>query len=195
MMLTMSLAKPLDISLKTSQTLTLEAVIDRNADLTEDQNLGVASFVSAYTDSSAKDIQEHFAGPEKIADYYRNLINECDIEPFRTGKLIWIRAYLENKLVGWMGLETDYRGQHITYISTFILDPASEGKGIGEKMLSSIINHWLPETTELNLVVRKINYKAQNFFKHFGFSPALDILHPYIDNPDHCFFMRWRQPT
>lgn len=190
-----NLATPFDIKLKTGETLSLAPVTDRGADLTEDQNLGVASFVNAYNETSTENIHEHFGKSDAIGHYYRNLIDECDIKPFREGKLIWIRAFLENKLVGWMGLEANYRGENITYISTFVLDPASEGKGIGEKMLSSIIDHWLPETSELNLVVRKINHKAQNFFQHFGFSRAVDIQHPYVDNPLHCLFMRWRKLT
>jgi ribosomal protein S18 acetylase RimI-like enzyme len=192
-LLMIKLATSLDIKLKSGQTLSLLAVKDRNADLTEDQNLGIASFVNAYKDSAAEDIRQHFGGSAAIDQYYHNLINECDIRPFREGKLLWIRAFLETKLVGWMGLEANYRDENMTYISTFVLDPAAEGKGIGEKMLSSIIDHWLPETSELNLIVRKINCKAQSFFEHFGFSPALDIQHPYNDNPLHCLFMRWRK--
>lgn len=188
--LIMNLTTPYSIKLKDDQTLLLEPVLDKNADFTRDQELGIACFVNAYNNTPDEDLEEHFKSSEKIADYYRQLIDECDIEPFRAGKLIWIRAFLENELVGWMGLEADFRGKNETYISTFVVDPICEGKGIGEKMLLSITEHWLPETSELNLVVRKINRKALNFFQHFGFLPALDIDHPYIDNPMHCMFMR-----
>lgn len=189
----MTFSIPYQIKLKDGQTLFLERVIDKNADLTHDQDLGVAAFVSAYSETPSEEVHEHFEGSEKIADYYHNLIDECDIQPFRAGKLIWIRAYLEKEFIGWMGLEADFINKNNTYISTFVLDPVCEGKGIGEKMISSIVDHWLPETSELNLVVRKINHKALGFFQRFGFSTATDINHPYVDNPQHCMFMRWRR--
>lgn len=186
----MSIENTVQINLKNGQTLRLESVVDKNTDLSQDQALGVNVFVNAFKDSHDAEIKEHFQSAEKIADYYHHLIQDYDIGPFREGKLIWIRAFLENKFIGWMGLEPNFRNKNHTYISTFVLDPQVEGKGIGEKMLSSITQHWLPETTELNLLVRKINHKALGFFQRFGFSSADDIDHPYNDNPLHCQFMR-----
>jgi len=188
----MNVTNSYQIKLKDGQTLFLERVLDKNADFTQDQDLGVTAFISAYNDTPHEHVHEHFKGAEKIGEYYRNLIDEYDIQPFRSGKLIWIRAYLESKFVGWMGLEANFIEKNNTYISTFVLDPSYEGKGIGEKMISSIVDHWLTETSELNLIVRKINHKALGFYQRLGFTSAEDINHPYLDNSLHCMFMRYR---
>ena len=189
----MNVVEPCQLKLKDGRMLSLERLIEKDADLTMDQNLGVAAFVRAYRDTSDEEVKEHFEAPEKISSYYHNLIEECDIQPFREGKLIWIRAFLDEKFVGWMGLEANFTSKNKTYISTFVIDPTCDGKDIGEKMITSIVDHWLPETDEINLVVRKINQKALGFFQRFGFSPAMDIDHPYVDNPLHCMFMRWKK--
>ncbi len=186
----MSTINTFEIVLKNGQTLRLELVGNKNADLSQDHALGVNVFVNAFKDSHEAEIKEHFQSREKIVDYYHHLIQDYDIAPFRAGKLIWIRAFLENQFIGWMGLEPNFRNTNHTYISTFVLDPQFEGDGIGQKMLASITQHWLPETTELNLLVRKINHKALGFFQCFGFTLAEDIVHHYNDNPQHCQFMR-----
>ncbi|MDQ2995066.1 MAG: GNAT family N-acetyltransferase [Pseudomonadota bacterium] len=188
----MKAANTYQITLTDGQTLALERVNDKATDLTQDQNMGVSAFVSAYANASDEEIQEHFTAPEKIRDYYNNLIEDYDIQPFRAGKMVWIRAFLQEKFVGWMGLEANFINKNTTYISTFVLDPMYEGKGIGEKMIASIADHWLPETTELNLIVRNINHKALGFYRRMGFVPATEIEHHYVDNPRHCMFMRLR---
>jgi len=187
----MTTAKAYEINLKDGEILRLEPVLDKNADLSQDQALGVSTFVNAFKDNTPEDIEEHFESPDKIADYYQHLISHYDVGPFREGKLLWVRAFLHNNLIGWMGIEPHFRHKNHTYLSTFILDPKFEGKGIGKKMLSSIVEHWLPETTEINLIVRKINHKALEFYQHIGFIPAEDIDHHYNDNPRHCLFLRW----
>jgi hypothetical protein len=46
---------------------------------------------------------------------------------------------LEKSFLGWMGLEADFINKNNTYISTFVLNPVCEGKGIGEKLIFSIV--------------------------------------------------------
>lgn len=180
--------------LKDGQMLILERVLDENADLSKDLEMGVTALANAFKNATTNEIQEHFHGPDNIHDYYRELINEYDIAPFRAGKLIWVRAFLQNQPIGWMGLEADFMTENTTYISTIVLDPNYQGRGIGEKMIATITDHWLPKTTEINLIVRSINHHAMNFFAKLGFVPAKDIEHHYIENSQHCLFMRWRKP-
>jgi len=114
------------------------------------------------------------------------LFEKYDVLPLREGKMIWIRAILNNVLAGWMAFLTDFRENHLVFVSTVVVSPEKQGLGIGELLLRSIYQYWVPASRELTLEVRENNSKAIRFYERLGF-----VIAPEIECSDDCFAMRW----
>jgi len=187
--------QPYKVLLKNGEILTLEMVEDAKTDVGPDVRLGLEAFEGAFRGASVSELETHFGSDRDIRGYYQKLIDEDDVVPFQKGEMIWIRAFLNHKLVAWMTLRTEFRGPHIVYVSTLVVDPDYQKLGIGKRLIASIKAHWFPESEEFDLVVRRINYDALSFYERLGFLPAPDIRSDYVGDPTRCMFMRLAGPN
>lgn len=60
-----------------------------------------------------------------------------------------------------------------SYIRYLAVDPSTQHKGIGKRLVYSIIEMF-PQISRISLVTRKANLKAINFYKHIGFCESND---------------------
>ncbi len=184
-------ALPYHHALKDGTSLTLEMVEDLQADLEADVDLGLTAFAGAFGEATDQELETHFGPKRDIRAYYDKLFHEDDIPPFRMGEMIWIRAHIEQRLVGWMTILPNFQNPGAVYVSTLVVDPSYQSLGIGKELILSIPAHWFPECHEIDLVVRRINYQALPFYSHLGFEPAPDIDSPYLGDPTRCQFLRF----
>jgi ribosomal protein S18 acetylase RimI-like enzyme len=182
--------QPFKVLLKNGEIMILEMVEDTNTDVSADVPLGLAAFEGAFRGATVEELETHFGPGRDIHSYYQKLFDEDDVAPFHRGEVIWIRAFLNQRLVGWMTLLPHFRGPQIVYVSTLVVDPGYHELGIGRGMLASIRAHWAPDVEELDLVVRRINYEALPFYERIGFVPAPDIESDLVGDPRRCMFMR-----
>lgn len=179
---------------KISVDLTLKELADASisSNVDSDIDLALNAFAKAFSNASDHQLIQNFGSSKDVKAFYRKLLFEDDVVPFKQGKLKWIRAFVQNQLVGFMTLEPDYQGTKSVYVSTLVVDPAFQNKGIGKAMLNSINQTWFPNTPEIILIVRKINEQAIGFYTRLGFTPAPDIRLPYLGPSDNCMWMRWK---
>ena len=105
-------------------------------------------------------------------------------------KYIVARDEDKNLVVGFVGIWIVVGEGSITNIA---IDPTYRGKGIGSKLLSSLINLCSDlNCTLINLEVRESNYTAQNLYKKFGFT--IDGIRKgyYEDNKENAILMSKR---
>lgn len=169
--------------------LLLQRVDNIYTDLTEDLKLGLIAFKNAYKNASEEEIIENFGAPENIIPYYTKLFTEDDVKPFRKGEAVWIQAYFEKKLVGWMTLIPGFNEPNSVYLSTFVISPEYTQHGIARLMITSIREHWIPMVKNIYLITRGINRDAVNFFEQMKFTPISDIESHFLDDSKTCYFM------
>lgn len=176
--------------------LVLADIADQNniatVDVSEDVDLALGAFAHAFSKVPDAKLIQHFGESKDVKAYYRKLLADEDVGPFHEGKLRWVRAYMQKKLVAFMSIEPNYHGPHRVYVSTLAVDPAFQGMGVGRSLLDSIKKKWFPDTQEIVLIVRKINDRAIGFYTKFGFAPAPEIDTPLLGPTENCQWMRWR---
>jgi len=91
---------------------------------------------------------------------------------------------LENKEVGFMGIEKNYQGLKTLRIHKIYVLPEIQGKGIGKKMIDFAEKLAISyDCSAINLNVNRYN-NAVDFYKHIGFSIAktedIDIGNGYL---------------
>lgn len=102
-------------------------------------------------------------------------------------KYIVARDEINDLVVGFVGIWIVVGEGNITNIA---VHPDYRGNGIGDKLLSSLINLCSDlNCTLINLEVRESNYKAQNLYKKFGFN--IDGIRKgyYEDNKENAILM------
>ena len=102
-------------------------------------------------------------------------------------KYIVARDEINGLVVGFVGIWIIVGEGNITNIA---VHPDYRGNGIGDKLLSSLINLCYDLNCSLiNLEVRESNYKAQNLYKKFGFN--IDGIRKgyYEDNKENAILM------
>lgn len=102
-------------------------------------------------------------------------------------KYIVARDEINDLVVGFVGIWIVVGEGNITNIA---VHPDYRGNGIGDKLLSSLINLCYDLNCSLiNLEVRESNYKAQNLYKKFGFN--IDGIRKgyYEDNKENAILM------
>jgi len=176
--------------LPSGEILTLKDIEFSTDDFALDMSLALEAFFQAFKNQAPEILERHFGPDRNIQAFFSNLITEDDIAPFRAGQLIWVRAFLADQLVGWMTIAPKFISPENSYLSTLVVDPAFQKRGIGKVMIESIATHWLPETKEIDLVVRRINETAITFYLRLGFSWAPEIAHKNQGNPELCAFMK-----
>ena len=97
---------------------------------------------------------------------------------------------MDNKVIGFAGLWTIVDEGHITNIA---VHPDYRGKGIGSKLVKSLIDNskdWY--INDLTLEVRYSNKIAQNLYKKYGFIEEGIRKNYYADNKEDAVIM-WRR--
>jgi len=158
----------LEHSVDDCKELVLTAVDDPHADLRPDLAMGARAFGNAFKDTNAKDLGLHF-GTETVEAFYMRLFQESDVDPFKDGKLVWIRATINSSLVGWMTLKTCHPNDNVVYVSTVVVHPDKQSRGFGKIMLDAVVDRFFPSANEIWLAVRRINHRAIMFYKRNGF--------------------------
>ena len=180
----------LEGKLKDGREFTLVALDNIETNLEPDLKIGIEAFAGAYSQSDKLEMVAHFGEAMDVRAFYARLFQEDDVLPFRENKMLWIRAFINDKLIGWMTLENNFREEGIVYISKLAITPAYQNQGLGSVFLSSIHSHWYKKTKELDLIVSNINGKAIDFYLHHGFEFANDIKSEIIEEFSKCSFMR-----
>lgn len=86
-------------------------------------------------------------------------------------------VYKEEELVGYSHVED--QGVQL-YIRMLIVHPHYQGKGIGSKMLASVISSGRRQCKNIGLEVFKINNKAKEFYERYGFNVEGETPSSYI---------------
>lgn len=76
-------------------------------------------------------------------------------------------VHKDKQLVGYSHVED--RGGEL-FIRMLIVHPQYQGKGIGKKLLESVIRSSLEKSRPIRLEVFKINNKAKEYYERHGFS-------------------------
>jgi ribosomal protein S18 acetylase RimI-like enzyme len=76
-------------------------------------------------------------------------------------------AHLGEELVGYSHVE--HRGDKL-FIRMIAVHPAHQGRGIGSKLLESVIASAVEQSTGIELEVFKINAEAKKLYEKYGFA-------------------------
>src|SRR6202030_198113 len=107
-----------DRPLKNTNELSFQNLSERysSSNIDADLDLALNAFDLAFSNASDLQLIQNFGEGKDIKGFYRKLLLEDDITPFRQGKLKWIRAFSQGRLVGWMTIEPDYHGKNRVYV-------------------------------------------------------------------------------
>ena len=86
-------------------------------------------------------------------------------------------AHQKHELVGYSHVEN--RGGQL-FIRMFVVHPHHQRKGIGRKLLESVIASGDEQSKGVGLEVFKINDGAKKFYERFGFSVEDETLTSYV---------------
>jgi len=90
-------------------------------------------------------------------------------------------------IVGYGGLWLTLEDAHVT---TIAVDPAHRGKGVGELLLNTLIDHaYELGGRQITLEVRVSNTSAQRLYVKYGFQPAGTRTRYYTDNGEDALIM------
>jgi ribosomal protein S18 acetylase RimI-like enzyme len=153
--------------------------------LDSDFALSLDSFTFAFQHASEAELEANFGESKNVREFYKNLLSKEDLEPFMTNNMFWVRAFIDDKLVGWMSFQFEPNKTNSIYLSTLVVAPEYHNLGIGKIFIRSIVEHWQPTATEIKLVVRNINNKALGFYRHLGFVKDLE------SDCENCIGMKW----
>lgn len=104
----------------------------------------------------------------------------------------YLVAIMDNKVIGYGGMWIIIDEAHITNIA---VHPDYRGRGLGDKLLSSMISQCLSQrVTAMTLEVRASNYTAQCLYKKYGFKEEGIRRAYYEDNHEDAVIM-WRYFT
>lgn len=86
-------------------------------------------------------------------------------------------AHNERELVGYSHVE-NRRGQ--LFIRMIVVHPHHQRKGIGEKLLESVIASGKEQSRRIGLEVFKINHEAKKFYERYGFDVEGETASSYV---------------
>lgn len=99
----------------------------------------------------------------------------------------YLVARLDGEVVGYGGMWVIMDEAHIT---TLAVDPAQQGKKIGERLLHAMLEEAiLHGASRATLEVREHNVKAQNLYRKYGFREAAIRKNYYTDNQENALVM------
>ena len=148
----------------------------------EGKNILVASFMTAYENVPLVELDPNFKSTGDVRRFYQNYF-ESEFAHFQNGSLIWVQAFIEEKLIGWatfMLEENDH-----AYMNLLAVDPCYQNRGIGKHLVFSICSEELfPHIEAINVLLRKVNLQGRLFYERIGFRDAPDYLNKdnFVDN-------------
>ena len=148
----------------------------------EGKKILVESFMTVYEDVPLADLDPDFKSTGDVRRFYQNYF-ESEFAHFQHGSLIWVQAFIEDKLVGWATFELEENNH--AYMNLLAIDPAYQKRGIGKHLVFSICSEELfPDTEAINVLLRKVNLQARGFYERLGFldAPGYQGKENFVDN-------------
>lgn len=148
----------------------------------EGKQILVASFMTAYEDVPLVDLNPEFKSTGDVRRFYQNYF-ESEFAHFKNGSLIWVQAFIGEKLVGWATFSLEENNS--VYMNLLAVDPAYQKRGIGKHLVFSICSEELfPSTERINVLLRSVNLQGRKFYERLGFVDAPDYQaeENFVDN-------------
>jgi len=148
----------------------------------EGKRILVTSFMEAYEDVPLVELNPNFKSIGDVRRFYRDYF-DSEFAHFQNGSLIWVQAFIEEKLIGWATFMLE-ENDHV-YMNLLAIDPFYQNRGIGKHLVFSICSEELfPHIEAINVLLRKVNLQGQLFYEHIGFRDAPDYLSKdnFVDN-------------
>lgn len=138
----------------------------------EGKQILVSSFMTGYEDVPLTELNPDFQSIGDVRRFYENYF-DSEFAHFQHGSLIWIQAFIDEKLIGWATFELEENNQ--VYMNLLAVDPLFQKRGIGKHLVFSICsNELFPCTEAINVLIRKVNLSGLNFYERIGFHDAPD---------------------
>ncbi len=126
------------------------------------KEIAVQAFKVVYSDQWNDAFEK--AGLEKIDRLLKEYQTDSD-------KMFWMIAHEKQELVGWALFVKDDQKKDRALINQISVRPDQWRKGIGHKLVFSIIDYW-KECKIIALTTRKSNKISHKFYKSLGFSES-----------------------
>lgn len=134
--------------------------------------------ISDVEDVAALD-ERCFPTPWTESAYITEIYNQC---------ACYLVARLDGRIVGYAGAWLIMDEAHITTIG---VDPECQGRGIGERLLVSLLGEAMRRGVERStLEVRKFNHVAQRLYRKYGFQPVA-VRKGYYTNNNEDGIVMW----
>jgi ribosomal protein S18 acetylase RimI-like enzyme len=148
----------------------------------EGKRILAQSFMTAYEDIPLTELNPSFKSTGDVRRFYQNYF-ESEFAHFQSGSLIWVQAFIGEKLIGWATFTLEEDDQ--AYMNLLAVDPLYQNRGIGKHLVFSICSEELfPNTKAINVLLRKVNLQGRLFYEHIGFQDAPDYVSEdnFVDN-------------
>jgi ribosomal protein S18 acetylase RimI-like enzyme len=114
-------------------------------------------------------------GVFSVEAYYSEYFSK-EFENLRQGRLHWLQAIIDNKLVGWATYTRDAIPTNALYMDLLIVDPAYSKQGIGAELVYAVKRlSVVPDLKFVNLLLRSKNRGGRIFYEKLGFKQNLDF--------------------
>lgn len=158
----------------------------------EGKRILISSFMEAYEDVPLIELNPNFRSTGDVRRFYQNYF-ESEFAHFKNGSLIWVQAFIEEKLIGWATFMLEENNH--AYMNLLVVDPLYQNRGIGKHLVFSICSEELfPHIEAINVLLRKVNLQGLHFYEHIGFRDAPDYVSKdnFVDN---CLLVpiRWKK--
>ncbi len=129
----------------------------------------VKSFMDGYEDVPLGELNPLFRSTGDVRRFYEAYF-DSEFSHFKDGHLIWVQAFVDGTLAGWATFELEKSEENAVYMNLLTVDPEYQRLGLGSKLTFSICSDELyPNTSAINLLVRKINEDGYKFYYKIGF--------------------------
>ena len=158
----------------------------------EGKQILVAGFMTAYEDIPLAELNPSFKSTGDVRRFYKDYF-DSEFAEFEHGSLIWVQAFIGEKLVGWATFELEEQNQ--AYMNLLVVDPLYQKRGIGEQLVFSICSEELfPQIEAINILLRKINEGGRQFYHRIGFRdcPEYQRKENFVD-PNLLTPIQWRK--
>jgi ribosomal protein S18 acetylase RimI-like enzyme len=161
-------------------------------DAEQGEKLLVRSFMQAYEDIPLIEIHPKFRSIGDVRRFYQEYFKE-ELEHFRQGKLYWIQAFADQKLIGFATFELEPNEPHAAYMNLLAVHPKWQKRQIGKALTFSICREELfPDIQAINVLVRKINQEGKRFYERIGFYEYPYTRSNFVD-PALLTGLRWEK--
>lgn len=151
--------------------------------LDEEKGVFIRSFTSAYKDNQTiindiKNILKIDLSTSLDTSFKKE---ENDFISNKSDVVFITAKNEEGQTLGFVSFDREKNG---IYIRRLAIDPEFSGKGLGKLLVFSILNIW-DKSTKIQLVTRRANTNALNFYKKIGFDLS-NFEHPGVDPKIYC---------